>query len=348
MIVIALVASFIFSGMVSGIIGKFFNVEDFVNNLLGEDLKSLSTYIMPIIEMLIKLLGFIIAFVVLRVITFLIFKIFKNIGKKDEKPAVTSRLIGGALGVVSGIIFVLFILCPLNGTLRIAGTLLETVNDVQASGDSSSENELMSKLSFLTEFKEENISVTLDKIGGKIVAKISSVKDENGKELTLTGQVEAIQATGKMAAAMSEVSKIDFSNPEDIKPEDIKDLFNSLNNIKDGLSDEALDTVNGLIKDVAGDLLKDVNIDLSGFDMSEIDFSAEGEIIADLLSEDTDLADVAKAMADSELITDLLSGVDATFETSEEEKAEIIASLNEVENLDAEKKNQIYALFGIK
>ena len=172
-----------------------------------------------------------------------------------------------------------------------------------------------------------------------------------------------------MVDVMSGLSNLDTSEgfTADTKDE-LVNIFNELDEIKENMSEEGVEQLDNLIKDVVspmlGEAAEDLPINLDEISFAEVDFSNEAEVIdsfyglmekaeaGEELDTDEVLEEVITNLSDSNLILPILSQVveglpeEEQLNLSEEDKnkvEEIINGLDNKENVD-----EIKALFGIE
>ncbi len=182
---------------------------------------------------------------------------------------------------------------------------------------------------------------------------ISSVKisNEDGttQTITLGGQVDALQTMVDIVVEVQKSSAtlqgIDFSNLSSLS--DLQDVFAAIDNIKDGLSDEAKATVNAVISSAidmipvpeeAQGFLGGVKDVLKETDFTEISFSNELTIISsvsekleDVSSITTDdVAEMINTISESQLIVPVLGSMDVDLNLSDSEKDQLNAAFDQL------------------
>ena len=243
-------------------------------------------------------------------------------------------------------------------------------------GDQSSGDDLFSILAqytdMINDYAESGLGRFYTKIGTKQFNKITTVKLED-KTITLSGQVEAIHGLAKMAKELKGLQDYDFGSlfsgdgelDLDNLKNGIKDIFDKLGDINSQLSNEAKDTINGLIQSVAGEFLgEDFPLDLSEFNFTDIDFHTEGEVIynmvgyvqkamdEDLTLEDADdiIADITKSDLVFTIVNSQKDNIDFSDNIKGEQKQAVeekLQALEENENISDEKLELLRDLFGL-
>ena len=172
-----------------------------------------------------------------------------------------------------------------------------------------------------------------------------------------------------MAGAMTDLSKLDTSNGFNADTKDaLVDIFNDLDEIKENMSEEGVEQLDNLIKDVVSPMLgeasEDLPINLDEISFAEVDFSDEAEVIdsfyglmekaenGEELNTDEVLEEVITNLSDSNLILPILSQVveglpeEEQLNLSEEDKNKVSEIINGLEN--QENVDELKALFGIE
>ena len=192
------------------------------------------------------------------------------------------------------------------------------------------------------------------KIGAKPFNKITQVELENGRKITLSGQIEAIRGVVDMAKELMNLQNIDFAQLlEEGNINALTDIFNKLGEINDNLSPEAKETISGLLKSVADEMVGDsLGIDFSDVDISNIDFKKEGEVFQNLYEykgkdefTTEDVKGIVDNLAESDLILDVLQQGNANFsELDDEHLGTINDRIDELESSGDYSQEKIDAL----
>jgi len=377
-------------------------LEQFIASQLPEDFASMTDTIMPIITLIVTALVFLILFFSIKFISWAIIypicKIFvkKARKKKDGTYGKKHALIGGVIGLVQGAAVALVLCVMLNGLFINLGSISEMASDLQNSSNGNTNavmlaaetadggeetadqggeqdnggeesgspmDAIMQKLQDLASYKESGICKAISKVGGnKMFDFVVSVKTEEGKKLTLTGQVDALGGLAKMAKELSAIQNMDLvGGLSDDVASDMAGIFNRLDEICGSLSEESKDTLNSIVQNVAGSLLpENSNLDLSVIDFNTVSFSNEGEVITRLNTyKDTSVEnitpevakDVVEIVMQSDIILPLLSSNDQFtigLNDEQQEYAEnVILELEQKPDSDKEKIEMLKKFFGL-
>ena len=127
-----------------------------------------------------------------------------------------------------------------------------------------------------------------------------------------------------MAGAVTKLTeiKLDEGLTEEVKDE-LVSVFNELDQIKDSMTEESVQELDTLMKEVLtpmlGEAAQELPIDLSSIDFASVDFATEGEVISsfydlyeqaetgELTNEEEVIETVITSLSESTLILPLLS-----------------------------------------
>lgn len=338
-----IVAVFLFKDKIGDFVLNFKigsqTVQEFIISKLPEDFQSMEDTIIPIVKLIIIVVAFILGILILQLVSLLLSAILGAIFAREAK----SRLIGGIVGIVQGAIIAIALCVPLAGICANVGKLSEVeVNNQQLVNlpPSLDCNEAVASGAGKVYYEKGNF----------LFVKIAATTTEDGKTLTLDGQIEALVGAAKMANELFALKNVDFSNGlNSTNVEEIKEVLTNLDTINGELTEEAQETINNLISELAETF--DVPIDVSDLDLSEINFEQEAGLLDTIVDyqEDGTIDDVNKmvqSLADSSLALAALESVDVSLDVTEEQQAEVEAALANVS--DPEKVAAIKALFGIE
>ena len=344
-------------------------LEEYIQQMLGEDMQDMSEFIVPIVQSIVKVVMFLVLFELFKLLTWIIVyplcKLFVKPKRVTDSDGHTRkkkrRLIGAVVGLVQGVVVALCICIIVNGFIGISYELTTAMNEMsEMSGESGNGGEEVAMLSdegdegaqegsildsvdlktMISEYNESIFGKMYNAIGTKPFTLISSVKVSDDKTITLTGQVEALGGLVKIAKEFTAITELNFENF--YADDNITKLTNILDNvqgIKDALSDEARDTVNSLIT-TAG---KSLGIDTSILDkFMTVDLSKEAEAFKKLAEyKDKDLSEltiedaeaIVSALGNSDLMLDMLAeqgGIDLGNGLSDEQRDKIDEALEEL------------------
>lgn len=313
-------------------------LQELIVSKIPEDFKSMGDKIIPIIKLIIVVVAFILSLLVLQLVSLIISGILGAIFGKQAK----ARLIGGIVGLVQGAIIAVALCVPLAGVCANVGELSEVEVNEQ-------------KLFAMPENVDcnEAVNTGFGKIyfekGESLYLKIASIKTEDGKTLTLSGQIKSLVGATKMLNEFMDLKDLDFSSgltKENVAA--IKETLANLDTINGELSEESKETLNEIIADISDSF--DIDIDLSNIDLNTINFEKEGELLDTVLqyqeTGEVDANALVTSLANSDIALATLESTDASIDLDDSQKAEVEAALANVE--DPEKVASIKALFGIE
>lgn len=368
--------------------------ESFSSGENAEQMEGLLNVITNILKMVIQIFVFIICFYVLKTVSMIIYWIFSGIITSREKRKVRNshkvegnkidetkvkyevkknrkKWFGSLVGIGQGILIIIFVVGPLNGLVVNISSLIKSLSEVEMEETKIIDENTVSVLDNLGLFDYGNSSVSkvYTLLGDGVYKEVSKIEDENGNTVNIKSQIEAIDGGVKMVDVMSSLSNLDTSEgfTADTKDE-LVNIFNELDEIKENMSEEGVEQLDNLIKDVVspmlGEAAEDLPINLDEISFAEVDFSNEAEVIdsfyglmekaenGEELDTDEVLEEVITNLSDSNLILPILSQVvedlpeEEQLNLSEEDKnkvEEIINGLDNKENVD-----ELKALFGIE
>ncbi len=336
-----------------------------INSMLEEaaaEAGALAGLFGSLLESLLTVLLFIIAVLVMKFVTEVIFFI---IGFFLPKPS--ARGAGALIGLLQGALIAFCICAPLNGLLcncsQVLGALTTPIG-----GEALLAEEDLAELKKngidLEAYADSSIAKLYSSIGGDFYDALAASETEDGKNVSLSGTVEVVEAGIKFAGAMESISNIDMSNglTEENRSE-LRDTFKELDTIKDNMSAEAKETINTmistLVSEAAGseELPPEIVEQLENIDFGEISFETEGNLVLDFVDyaengeeSEVTITDLVNDLAESTLVLPMLENmVEAEgneVELPEAEKAEVIAAINNLDDADAQ--NTLRKLFGIQ
>lgn len=367
-------------------------VQEMIAAQLPPEYADVVDVMMPVIVLIFTSVSFLALFFVIKFITwaivFPICKIFvkKARKKKDGTYGSKHSLIGGVVGLAQGAV-VAFVLCVmLNGIFVNVANIAEAMNESGGSqngteqaavmtaeegapSDGSSDATFDSLLADLIAYKDSTACKFASGLSfnGKAFDLVASMKTEEGKTLTLSGQIDALSGILKMGQSLAELENINFDGGISASnAEDIVNIFNKLDAINAELSVESKETINRIIQTVADNFMPDSDIDLSVLDFTTVSFANEGQVIADLsVYKDVDFTalneteakqkatDIVETVLKSDIILPVLSanpdftiGLDKEGEGYELAK-EVIEELSSKPDVDQSKVDMLKSFFGL-
>lgn len=354
-------------------------LEQMIVSQLPAEYESIAGTLVPVVALVVTAISFILVFLVIKFISWLIIfpicKIFVKKARKKDNGEYGNKdaLIGGIVGVVQGGVVALVLCVMINGLLYNVGNLAASASAVMAddggggvqideSGQFSDGSSFKNALVMLEDYKDSNICQTLKKAGGeKMFDLVVRVKTEDGKTLTLTGQIDALNVIVRSAKSVMNLSQNLGANLDADLAESIKTMFDEL----DDLSEESRDTVNNILQTAASAILPDeMNLDFSNLNFADIDFKHEGSVLSDLASYKgmnsseltadevkTEAENIVNLVIESDIILPVLSSSsEFTAGLSDEHKNEVAAIIDELakdSSKDANKIDMLRKFFGL-
>ena len=223
-------------------------------------------------------------------------KLMKKVIKRNKK-----KWLGSLVGLVQGTIIVICVAGPLNGLITNVGGLIETLSTVEIDGSKILEEDMIEPFEELGIFtyKDSTISKVYTYASDGLYKEMSKITNEDGSAINIKSQIEAIDGGVKMVDAVSKLTNLDMENglTENVKNE-LVEIFNDLDSIKNDMSQESIEQLDNLIKDAVTPMLdeyaQDLPIDLDKIDFTDVNFAKEGEVIDslyDLIESSTDLTE---------------------------------------------------------
>ena len=384
LVLLCVVGAYFLKDVVTGLLMKTDiqgqTVEQMIIGMLPAQMQGMGDAIMPLVTVIISVVSFLLCFGLLLFVTWaILFPILKIFVKKGKKK---HALVGGIVGAVQGVA-VAFVMCViLNGLFVNVGNVMAAMEQEQpetnasifltaeadgnASGDGQqSAADISQLITSINEYKQSGISKMYSKFGDKAFDLVASVKmtNEDGEteKITLKGQMDAVSGLLKLAKNAEKFSNINFGTNGIVGcADDIKEVFDMLDDINKNLNDESRKTLNRVVESVAESMLPpDLPIDVTVIDFTTVDFAVEGQIITDLSvyasKTDTiteqDAENIVKKVTESNLIIPLLTSTgEIDLKLGDEQKAkasEIIAKYETDNTYDASKIAQVKEFFGL-
>lgn len=406
LVILCIVAAFLLRGVATDFVMQMKiqdqTVEELILAQLPKEVAQFGDKILVIVRLIVTVVLFLALFLVFKLVSWIIIypicKIFvkKARTKKDGSHGKKHALIGGVIGLVQGAAVAVVLCVVFNGLLVNVGNLLESVDALQqsassvggatnvsivmtdedVSNDDSGEKNgngetSVDMIQLLTDYKQSSISQIISNGGGdKAFDLVASIKTENGKTLTLTGQLDAINGIIKMLNELVSLNDTLKNMGDQLKgglngdiASTITGVFNALDDICVNMSDEAKETVNEIMQTLA-DSLDMGSIDMSVLDFTTISFRNEGQVIANLteykdknftsLTEEEaqqEAKDIVGIVMESDIILPLLSAnADFTVGLTDKNKdfaVSVIEDLEKDENVDEKKVEMLKHFFGL-
>lgn len=300
--------------------------------------------------------------------------------RKRKKHNGMSRLLGSILGLAQGVAVAVVCVTVLNGLFFNISNIMSTANDMgsndaepvaMAEYDSGMEGiagmeDAEKFFQSLVDYKDSGIRKFINKMGGdKLFDMIVSAEKEEGKKVTLTGQVNALTGLFKMGKELSALNNMEMAGGlSGSTAEQLTAIFNKLDEINSELSDESKEAIDDLVKAVADTMFADMDLDLSKIDFTTVNFANEGKVISDLSSyKETDMSNlsdeeaqqtaknIVETVMQSDILLPLLSAnseftIGLEGENYEQAKSFII-ELEQNPESDKDKVEMLKSFFGI-
>ena len=311
-----------------------------------EGMAGLVDKLVPLIEIILGIVAFIVGFIALYLVSRIIYFIVKFFIRPNKKR----RLLGALFGVVQGLVMAFVICVPINGVLLEVNKL----SKVEVNGEQILSLESLG----FDEYEESPICNVLSSVGGGVFKSIASTTTDDGRVLTLSGQIDSVVTVVKIAEQVTKLPEVNFE--EGLTTESVQgvtDILRSLEEIKSESSEEVLETVDELISsavDMFGEEIQ-IDIDLSQLSVKEINFENEAvlvETVYELAENESldnveDLDAVIEAFANSTLVLPVveLALEDTEINLPEDVKEELITSIDKLE--DEEKIQKLKELFNL-
>ncbi len=245
--------------------------------------------------------------------------------KKRKKHNFLSRLLGSVLGLAQGIAVAVVCVTILNGVFFNLSNIAATMNGMQGDsttyateqdGGNGSDEAAVDAFNTLMEYNESGIRKFINKMGGdKLFDSIVSFEKEEGKKITLTGQIDALRGLVEMGKELSAIQGMDMQGGLNADTASaLQEIFNNLDAINSKLTTESKDAINTLVQAVANDMLN-LDMDFSAVDFNTVSFANEGQVIAKLSTyketdfsglNETDAKQKAKDIVDTVMQSDII------------------------------------------
>lgn len=317
---------------------------------LTAEAPALSGVIESLAELILGVVLFILVFLVFKFVTFIIFGVLKIFVPKKK------RLLGMIVGLIQGALIAFCVCAPLNGLLVDVAKLSDL--DMGDMMDTSAVQEIGAEAKVYT---EGSVSALYTAVGDEFYKALTAKVNEKGETLYFSDYVDAAVSSAKLTDVFSSVTELDMSAGLTADNRDaIQQMFKDLDAITAEMGENAAEVVNEIVSAVVSDFGEELPESVKGvledFDMTEVSFAKEGEIVMDLYdfleNEESEITvtDVVNSLAESDVILPVVESVLAEEEThleiaDEEIKAEVNAAIAGIE--DPAVREQLKNLFGL-
>lgn len=318
---------------------------------LAAESPALSSLIEKFAELALGVVLFVLVFLLLKLITLIVFGVLKIFVPKGKK-----RILGMIVGLVQGALIAFCVCAPLNGLLVDTAKLADL--DMGETVDTSAVQEIGAQAKAYT---DGFVSSVYTSVGGGFYKALTTAENESGAEITISGYVDATVFSARVTGAFAPVANMNMSEGLTKENRDtIHQLFKDLDAIKNEMGEESMEAVDELVDalvDDFGENLPDVvKTVLEDFDLAEVNFEQEGDVLLDLydlLENETgevDAADFVNILSESTVVLPVIDSVLTEAEThlelpDEEAKAEVSSAIAGIE--DPEVAEMLRNLFGL-
>ncbi|MBR5250862.1 MAG: CvpA family protein, partial [Clostridia bacterium] len=241
---------------------------------------SIQNLVFALIEIIAGLMVFLLSFIVLGIVSMLLFWILKIFVKKGEKKRAGA---GALVGAVQGALVAFVICSPITG-LFVQANKLASLDFEIAEGQTISD--VFAPLG-LEEATQTGIGKFYDTTGGWFFDMLTTTKDESGKEVSLEGTFDVVTTVVGVADTFTGVTdSLDALTKEDATLTERVDAmdalgqaFKDMGNSMDSLTPESKQMINDVVSSVAEmfvgeEMPEGVAEFLEDFDIEQIDFVA--------------------------------------------------------------------------
>ena len=252
---------------------------------------------------------------------------------------------------------------PVNGLQAVAAAANPSViKDSNTTGNSntgtSPDKVLSDAQKMMVEYSNSGISKFYSGVGGGFYRSLSTVKDKNGKKVSVSSQIDALSAVAKLATKAATLKNI-TNEDGTINTASVKEFAQALTEM-DELTPEAKKVLNDMVKSATESFGDDVPEAIKNLDLEKVDFKSEGELLltaAEVMEkegnlDDVDMTKLVKDCSKSTIILDTLVESDVTIPVDDEKRAEVDAAIAELESktgdeaVDENTIAKVKALFG--
>lgn len=326
-------------------------VKEVITSTLAQDpsMESLVNKLVPLIEILVGIVAFVIGFIGLYFVSRVICFIAGFFIRPDKKR----RLLGGLIGIVQGFIIAFVICVPINGVLLEVNKL----SQIEVEGEQIFS---LDSLGF-DEYENSPINGILSGVGGGLFKEISKYSDvDDGRTYTLTGQVDSVVTVVKIAQTVAKLPEVNFENGLTTDSVDgVTSILRELETIKSDSSEEVLETIDELIESavemIGGEEGLQIDIDISNLSIKEIDFENEAVLVETVFEiveaesfeaiEDEDLDKLVETFANSKLVLPVVEAAELDVNLPDDVAEKLTESIEKLE--DQEQIDKLKTLFNL-
>ena len=304
---------------------------------LATDSPALSSVLDQFASLILGVILFVLVFLVLKLLTLIVFGVLKIFVPKKH------RIGGLVVGLVQGALIAFCVCAPLNGLLVDTAKLADL--DMGEVADTSAVQEIGEKAK---KYSESAVSSLYTSLGGGFYKALASSENESGEEISFSGYVDATVFSARVTGAFAPVANMNMSEGLTKENRDtLHQMFEDLDAIKNEMGEESMEAVDELVDALVADFgekLPDVvKTVLEDFDLAEINFEQEGDVLLDLydlLENETgevDAADFVNILSESTVVLPVIESILTEAEThlelpDEEAKAEVSSAIAGIED----------------
>ncbi len=387
--IVTIVVCAVIAGLLCGVVGNAVvkieieegvTVLQYMCDMVTEAMQGvdLSQILVPFVQGIVNVIVFVLLFAALLFLTWIIVApicnaIIRRGEKRKVKPVKKHRLIGSLLGAVQGFAVAIVVCMALSGLLTnlgklsalasdVSGTVPETAAVQSESAPSEeepapSEEGALQILDMLAEYGESGVAKFYNGLTSKPFQWLTTVTTEEGEKTNLPDLVDGLCGASEMAKEMIKLGDFDFE--ELLRTgefDELDEIFARLDEIKNGMSDGSLKTLDILLNSLSDAF--DLPVDLASLDIGSVEFIKEGEVIHDLYYYTTqnsltvaDAENIVKKVGESQLILPVVESVGSVVADSltDEQSALIQSALENIEQqqtLSPDKIESLHRIFG--
>ena len=331
------------------------SLSDMLTEGLG-DLGALGGIVPALVECMLSVVLFIFVFLALKIATLIVYGIFKKIFPKKNKR------LGALVGLLQGALIAFAICAPLNGLICNVSQVMSLEFQGEALVPDDVKDDMKEIGIDFDEYTRSTICSVYSAVGNGFYKSLASSKMEGGESISLAGTVEAVEATAKFAEKIETITQIDMSAGLTSESKDqLRDTFRELNEIKNGMSSEAKETINTLISTIVSDAAGSADMPIpeevagmiENLDFETVDFEQEGNLVLDFVdyasgeATDVSVTDLVNELAESTVVLPMLENMagESTPDVPEDMKQELSSAIAGLD--DPEMADRLSALFGL-
>ncbi len=246
----------------------------------------------------------------------------------DETKTIDNGVVGGKSALAYS---------PVNGLQAVAASANPSATKGNSNTGTSPDKALSDAQKMMVEYTNSGISKFYSGVGGGFYRSLSTVKDKNGKKVSVSSQIDALSAFAKLLTKVATLKNI-TNEDGTINAASVKEFAQALTEM-DELTPEAKKVLNDMVKSATESFGDDVPEAIKNLDLEKVDFKSEGELLltaAEVMEKEGNLDDVdmTKLVNDcsKSTILDTLVAFNMTIPVDDEKRAEVDAAIAELES----------------